>query len=45
MKTINTQECPDCWNGIIVEGAYDAWGCDAFEKLCPKCKGSGKIII
>ena len=39
-KTIN---CPDCYDGIVIDGANDAWGIDAFEETCTTCKGSGKI--
>jgi phage FluMu protein Com len=29
--------------GIIIEGVADAWGVDAWETKCPRCKGSGTI--
>lgn len=45
MKAIETQKCPDCMDGIVIVGVCDAWGCDAFEKTCPKCKGSGELKI
>lgn len=41
-KTIN---CPDCFEGIVIDGASDAWGIDAFEETCTTCNGSGKVTV
>lgn len=38
------KECKECYGeGVVIEGAYDSWGVDAFEKTCTKCGGSGEI--
>jgi DnaJ-class molecular chaperone len=44
MNKFFTKECKECYGeGVIIEGAFDAWGCDAFESECPKCKGKREI--
>jgi len=44
MNKFFTKECKECYGeGITIEGKFDAWGCDAFESECPKCKGKGEI--
>jgi len=39
-----SKKCFECdGEGIIIDGVFDAWGCDAFEKTCPKCDGTGEF--
>lgn len=38
-----TLTCPDCFDGIQIDGAVDSYGADAFESTCTTCNGSGKL--
>jgi hypothetical protein len=43
METKRTVSCPDCFDGIMIDGTVDSYGADAFESTCTTCNGSGKI--